>query len=63
MKLKIQFIVCLLALAIVSCHQSTEKDGTTEADIIYFGGDILTMEGDSAQYAEAAVVKNGKRVF
>lgn len=33
------------------------------ADEIYFGGDIITMEGDSATYAEAIAVKNGKIIF
>lgn len=30
---------------------------------MYYGGDIITMEGDSAQYAEAVVVKDGNIVF
>lgn len=30
---------------------------------MYSGGDIITMEGDSAQYAEALVVKDGKIAF
>lgn len=29
-------------------------------DIIFYGGNILTMEGDSPQYVEALAVKNGK---
>jgi len=33
------------------------------ADTIYFGGPILTMEGDSAQYTEALAVKDGKILF
>jgi hypothetical protein len=30
---------------------------------MYYGGDIITMEGDSAQYAEALVEKDGKILF
>ena len=30
------------------------------ADTIYFGGDILTMEGDTPEYVEAIAVKDGK---
>ena len=33
------------------------------ADTIYFGGPILTMEGDSVQYAETIAVKDGKILF
>ncbi|MGO8827705.1 MAG: amidohydrolase family protein [Steroidobacteraceae bacterium] len=33
------------------------------ADSIYFGGDILTMEGETPQYVEALAVKDGKIVF
>jgi predicted amidohydrolase YtcJ len=38
---------------------SDEGAGTT----LYYGGDIITMEGDSAQYAEALVEKDGKIYF
>ena len=30
---------------------------------MYYNGDIITMEGDSANYAEAVVVKDGKISF
>ena len=30
---------------------------------MYYNGDIITMEGDSAQYAEAVVVQDGKILF
>ena len=36
---------------------------TSPGAIMYFNGDIITMEGDSAQYAEAIVVKDGKIAF
>lgn len=51
--------ICILLL--MSCQQ-TKNEGDT-ANIIYYGGDIITMEGDSAHYAEAVAVKNGKIVF
>ncbi len=35
----------------------------TSADTIYFGGDILTMEGEIPQYVEAVAVLNGKIIF
>ena len=33
------------------------------AETIYFGGDIITMEGDKPIYSEAVVVNNGTIVF
>jgi hypothetical protein len=33
------------------------------ANAIYYGGDILTMEGDSAVYAEAVAIKDGMILF
>ena len=38
--------------------ESTQTIASTAT--MYYGGDIITMEGDSAQYAEALVVKDGK---
>jgi predicted amidohydrolase YtcJ len=35
----------------------------TVANSIYFGGDILTMANDTAEYAEAVAVLNGKILF
>jgi hypothetical protein len=60
--LKLAFVVSLIILG--SCNQSTKKNTSTVfADAIYFGGDILTMEGDSANYAEAIAIKDGKILF
>lgn len=58
------------ALLLASCGSSGSKDqvnndstaGSTSATM-YYGGDIITMEGDSAQYAEALVEKDGKILF
>lgn len=43
-----------------SCVSDATEEGV---DAIYFGGDILTMEGEEATYAEAIVVDSGKIVF
>jgi predicted amidohydrolase YtcJ len=54
----------LFVLVFSSCNQSTKKEQTKEAvNAIYYGGDIVTMEGDTANYAEAVAVKDGKIVF
>jgi predicted amidohydrolase YtcJ len=36
---------------------------TTTADSIYYGGDIVTMAGDSVRYAPAVAILNGKILF
>ena len=55
----------LLALCIFAgCNAAnTTTPSTDTADAIYFGGDIITMEGDSANYTEAIAVKDGKIIF
>ena len=52
----------LVATLLISCKQSQEKD-TANPSIIYSGGDIITMQGDVPQYAEALVEKNGEILF
>jgi predicted amidohydrolase YtcJ len=53
-------IAVFLLLALISCKK---QEVTNPADTIYFGGDIVTMEGNVAVYAEAIAVKNGKILF
>jgi len=53
-----------IAFGLASCNQSTNQNHPKEyADAIYYGGDIITMEGDSAAYVEAVAVRDGKIVF
>ena len=64
MNLKTLLTIGFLAMIFASCNQSGNKTASKDAaDAIYFGGDIITMEGDSASYAEAVAVKNGKIIF
>jgi predicted amidohydrolase YtcJ len=42
--------------------QKTVMNSST-ADTIYYGGNIITMEGDGEQYAEAVAVKDDKILF
>jgi predicted amidohydrolase YtcJ len=66
---KLLFISVVYLLA--SCGGSGDNNNNSEpaksetaaTATMYYGGDILTMEGDSAQYAEALVVKDGKILF
>ena len=58
-------------LGIFLLMSSCEDTSRTNEDIptspnqttIYFGGDILTMEGEEAQSAEAVVQQDGKIAF
>jgi len=72
---KTQFIFVVI-MTIMSCNNNSgssenkageTKDSGTEASKVaatmYYNGDIITMEGDSANYAEAVVVKDGKISF
>ena len=54
---KFLFAFSLFA-SFISCRNQNESEAT-----MYYGGDIITMEGDSAQYAEAIVVQDGKILF
>ena len=64
MKKIAKLILSLFLMTFISCNQSSKQSNSTNsADAIYFGGDILTMEGDSASYAEAVAVKNGTIIF
>ena len=60
---KIWNILILLVL-FSSCQQPSGKQTATNNEtIVYVNGDILTMEGDQPQYAEALVVKEGKILY
>jgi len=60
------FLLGFLAFAVAACNNAGPKkevSTTGTADLIYYGGDIVTMAGDSPVYAEAVAVKNGQIIF
>lgn len=58
----ITIFICFLLFFVISC--STNKKIPIDNDsIIYFGGDILTMESDSPVYVESIVIESGLIVF
>ncbi|HSR39470.1 MAG TPA: amidohydrolase [Phnomibacter sp.] len=61
------FATCAMMVAFFACKNNHQNEpafsGTQGIATMFFGGDIITMEGDSAQYAEALVVKDGKIAF
>ncbi|KGO79090.1 hydrolase [Flavobacterium beibuense F44-8] len=56
-------VLLVLLTCIVSCNKKTTEGDSANQATIYYGGDILTMEGDAPVYAEAIVSQNGKIVF
>ena len=60
------FSVLTLAVLMVlfSCKGEEEaQSGENSTATVYYGGDIITMEGDVPQYAEALVIRNGTIEF
>jgi len=56
------FLLGLLLLG--ACAENARQPGEADASAtLYFNGDILTMEGEEPEYAEAVVVKDGKITF
>lgn len=58
-----QLFIAVFVLIIASCNNNGTNNASGTADAIYFGGDIITMEGDSATYVEAIAIKDGKIIF
>lgn len=62
-------LLAIIAAFTFSCNNANqEAEGKSDTTVsksatMYYGGDIITMEGDSAQYAEALVEKDGKILF
>ncbi len=73
MKARIKKLVVLAASAaiLVGCTDSGQEEGETNAvaetrelqQTIYYGGDIITMDGDEPQYVEAVVRREGRIAF
>jgi hypothetical protein len=60
MKSSIAGAVATMALLLAACSGPSAKQA---ADVVYSGGDILTMVGDQPQYVEALAVKDGHIVL
>jgi len=53
-----------LIMVLFSCKGDKEvQSGENSTATVYYGGDIITMEGDVPQYAEALVIRNGTIEF
>ena len=60
--MKKSLVLIFGTLLLFSCKE-TEKQPTENLAKVFFGGDIITMVGDTPQYAEAVVVQGGKISF
>lgn len=57
-------VLCSVTLILQSCTAGSGKaSSTSAAEVIYYGGEILTMEGDSASYVQAVAIKDGKIIL
>ena len=62
--MRLLFILFVVGFQLIACQQSnSNSEKSSDQATMYYGGDIITMEGDSAQYAEAIVVQDGKILF
>jgi hypothetical protein len=61
MKKTLLLSLILVTSLLVSCKQQNIED--SDSLTIYGGGDIITMQGDLPEYAEALVEKDGEIVF
>jgi predicted amidohydrolase YtcJ len=58
-----QYLLLLLAIGLLFSCKEDEKKTVENNATVYYGGDILTMQGETPQYAEAIVVSNSKILF
>ncbi len=59
--MKNSYALIILLLLFIGCNKEANNQETNQT--IYYGGDIITMEGDEPEYAEAVVRENDKIVF
>ena len=56
------FTICSVIMLVMACKSDNKHVDTTPA-IVYHGGDILTMAGDTPEYVEALVVRDGQIIY
>jgi predicted amidohydrolase YtcJ len=68
MKKYLLFLV--ISINLLSCNTDKKDNGETDINVesnqsqtIYYGGDIITMEGDSLQYVDAVIERDGKIIY
>lgn len=61
--MKTKYFGLILGLCLLYSCNNGEKKSTANNAVVFYGGDILTMKGDSPEYVEAVVVQDGKISF
>ena len=56
-------LVCLTAITLITSCKSDQPIETPNNEVIYFGGDIITMIGDEPNYVEALVTQGDSIIF
>lgn len=59
-----RFLLILLGLSVgANSVVTAASDGAVPAQTLYYGGPIITMEGDAPEYVEAVVTRDGKIIY
>jgi predicted amidohydrolase YtcJ len=59
-----KFVLILIGLSVlVSAVVAAQTDAAVPAQTLYYGGPIITMEGDGPDYVEAVVTRAGKIIY
>lgn len=57
-------LLCLVVMyGLSSCNTKTNTEDSHDSSIVCYGGDILTMQGDTPTYADALVQRYGKIAY
>ncbi len=60
---KIYLSILVIANVLAGCKESSKQTSSDTKAILYFNGEILTMQTEKPEYVEAVVVKGDKIVF
>ena len=60
--MKKTLLLVLGLILLFSCNEN-KKNQKENTATVYFGGDIITMAGDTAEYPEALVINDGNIIF
>ena len=62
MKFK-NILTLILGIILLSSCDPSLKNEKTSPSLIFYGGEIITMVGDSPEYIEALAIRDGKILF
>ena len=61
--MKRALILLPITLILFGCENPASQPGATSTQTLYFGGDIITMQGAQPEYVEAVIVRDGKIAY